>query len=369
MLFLLILLLSAPAVAQPVEFRPLVEIEYQTAHPVLGIEAAIAFDESWIWVGTPGGLYRLPQQLLPGAAPQLIAFEGKPILDLAVGDGALWVGKETEEVTGRASDHSFLRSTDGGTTFAPVDAALENCFGGFCRFMPVSQIKLHEGRIYATAGGNVVVTSDGGASWTALVGFLEPQACYDPTIELAGDRLLIGGECPLDVAYIRHGTLSGEGTGFVPGGEPRDALTPVLENRNVQFIRRIGDSSIVYAGIEGALLRSTDLGSSFDFVVHYELDSTEKYPYITHLAESDRGFFIAGFDKMDLLPYLATSADGIFWTDLSGAVQAADFNITAFVAVDPSGRLLAGLLDVERQLLRIGEIVQSPPRQRPARRP
>jgi len=54
-----------------------------------------------------------------------------------------------------------------------------------------------------------------------------------------------------------------------------------LENRNVQFIRR-GESNVVYAGIEGALMRSDDAGASYDFVLHYEGDAA-KYPYITHI--------------------------------------------------------------------------------------
>lgn len=81
---------------------------------------------------------------------------------------------------------------------------------------------------------------------------------------------------PARQRLLRTGTLTADG--LRGQEEPVDARTPFLENRNVQFIRRHGTSDVVHAGIESALLRSTNAGAAYDFLVHYGHDAP-KYPY------------------------------------------------------------------------------------------
>lgn len=269
------------------------------------IAAPFAQDEAWSWVGTPAGLYRVASPLEAGSEAELVAFEGGEILALYAREGALYVLKVAEESAGApATDRAFLRSTDGGATFVPLDDGLEECFGGYCAYLTASQAAFQGDVVFLNAGGNLVA-SQGGGPWTPLVGEIARQACYDPTFAVNGRRILIGGECPLDMAYVRAGTLR---EGMLEWElAPESVVTPPLGNRNVQFIEFLGDGSVVLSGIEGAILRSSDGGASFDFALFHELDDPFVYPYVTELlAPGDGAELLAGgFDKANMRPYLA----------------------------------------------------------------
>lgn len=348
------------------------DIVFDPKSEIHEISSAMVADSEWSYVATNGGLFRLPASIRKGDVAELVAFGGDRIVNLYVHDGALYVLKYGEEVRGTSAvDHTFLRSSDGGENFTPLDSALEACLGSFCGFMNASEADFQEGRIFLNAGGNFLVSDDDGGSWTALIGELTPAACYDPSFEVIGDRVLIGGECPLDTAYIRAGEL--EENGLQWKREPEAVLTPELENRNIQFITRIGDSSIVYAGIEGALLRSADLGASFEFVLHFIDGVSDKYPYIGQMIVSSRNpdlMLIGGFDKKDLAPYLAFSGDGgLTWTDRSKLLEFGDlgFRELLFLHEDADGRIFAGVQNFEARVVRIVELSEGTARRRPAR--
>ncbi len=241
--------------------------------------------------------------------------------------------------------------------------------------MAGSELIVSGDTLYYAAGGNVVASGDGGATWRALVGFLEPAFCYDPSIEVVGDRMLIGGECPLDVAYVRAGRLAPGGLSWLE--EPAPVITPELENRNVQFIHRFGESSIVFAGIEGALLRSFDGGASFEFAFHVPIDGAPKYPYIGSIwmPQSRAGtVLVAGFDKAapEGGAWMALSRDyGRTWVDLSDIIpRDASFrpDSVSFLEEDRDGRLLAGVVDVASSKVRILEVRVEDARRRTVRR-
>lgn len=348
----------------------LVDVSFEPREPFAPIESSFACDADSCYLGTSGGLFRLPSRVEPGAVAELVAFEGREIRNVYVHDGAIYVLKTgLESGNGPATDRTFFRSSDGGATFVPLDDGLEECFGGYCAYLSASEAAFQGDTIFTNAGGNLVASRDGG-SWVPLVGELARQACYDPTFAVSGNRVLVGGECPLDDAYVRHGMLR---EGLLEWElEPADAVTPELENRNVQFIRVIDGGPLVLAGIEGAILRSTDHGASWEYVYFHDIEDGVLYPYITQLLHlPDSGAFLAGgFDKANMRPWLAWSDDeGRTWKDISTVVTSdAAFDVLVFLHRDGEGRVLSGLLDVEGLVVRIVELGSREPRRRPARR-
>lgn len=358
--------------APPARATTLVDIPFGAGYPPGEIVASLAEESNAIWLGTSRGLYRLPKRIEAGSEATLVAFAGREIRNLVIHDGALYVLKATAEaVGGPSTDRGLLRTVDGGATFEPLDDGLEECLGGYCSYLSPSEAAFDGDTLFSNAGGNFLARS-GSGPWVALVGSLQQQACYDPSFAVNGTSVLIGGECPLDTAYVRRARLR---EGMLEWEQPpADAITPSLGNRNVQFIRFLGEGSTVIAGIEGAILRSSDGGASFGFALYYALDDPRGYPYVTELLDPSAGdgeLLAGGFDKATMAPYLAWSRDeGRTWHDVSRAVTSAHpgFDVLAFLHEDASGRLLAGLLDVETSTIRIVELTSAPPRRRPARR-
>ena len=339
-------------------------------------QADVVFLDGFGYFGTDGGLFRaaLPLGTVP---PERIAFEWTPVTDLAAGDGLLYATLDCGRPTGPgAATRSLLQSADGGLSWLPLDHQLEECLGGRCAPLVASQIDVIGGRIFVNAGGNVLVSGNEGASWTILQGASDSgkpqqQACYDPAFAVIGARLLMGGECPLDIAYLRSGTLRADGLEWEQA--PVAAETPFLENRNVQFIRSRGDSDVVYAGVEGALLQSVDAGALYDFVLHYALDAT-KYPYITHIlfpSTRPSTIVIAGFDKANGGPYLAVSSDnGATWRDESPLLPGSGSEswFVSSLAETPSGQIVIGVEDDATGSLYVSELRPVAARRRRAAR-
>lgn len=377
--FLVLTVLLSPAVLfgqLTSASTPLVTIDYD-AELSFVFDAALARTADATWIATPGGLYRLPLNIEEGE-PQLFAFEGRGVTKVYAHDGALYVLKDTRGTSPGDHDPGLLRLDPSSGEITQVDAQLRSCTGEVCQYMAGSEAKFVGQTIYYAAGGNLVVSPDGGETWKALVGFLEPAACYDLSFELSGSRLLYGGECPLDMAWLRWAELSSDGTAIDAG--PFDAVTPELENRNIQFIRRLPGSSLLFAGIEGAMLRSSDFGASWEFVHRYHNGGADegKYPYIgSLLAPSGReGVLVAGgFDKAkaEAAAWLAISHDGgSTWLDRSVQLRQSDgfsADTLSFLAEDADGRILAGLVDLGSTRLRVVELSVEPSRRRAVRRP
>jgi hypothetical protein len=351
--------------ANRVRVTPLVTISYP-APSIAGADFGnIAFSEQFAFIGTDGGLFRAALPLTATTTPQRVAFEATPITGIAHRAGVLYVIPDVDHPTGPgATTRVLLKSVDEGVTWTPIDQRLEECHSGFCEFLMSSQIELIGDRVFINAGGNVLVSADEGASWNVLFGATstgEPQAqaCYDPSFAIIGQRLLLGGECPLDSAYLRTGTLRPDLLDWQE--EPSDAQTPFLENRNVQFIRQRGTSNVVFAGIEGALMRSDDAGASYDFVLFYEGDAV-KYPYITHIVFPSRSastIVIGGFDKAKGGPFLSVSFDdGATWNDRSYLLPGIGderWSLTKLQEM-PDGRIVVGAEDDEHGALHLFEL-------------
>jgi hypothetical protein len=255
-------------------------------------------------------------------------------------------------------EHALCALSADRSTFVPRDAGLKVCAAGTCTTLSMSDLKQVNDRLYTNAGGgqNVLASNDGGAHWRVLTGFFDQDICTHPAFEIVGDRLFVGGECPLDAAFLRAYRLAADGVSLAS----RDALPvalPALENRNVQFIRATS-AQRVFAGVEGGLLRSEDGGKSFRFVIEHPLSGGKNYPYIRHLlalAGKPDTLVAGGFDKATQKPYLAWSKDGgTTWTDLSallpGYVRNLDDGSAAAVtaiAEDPQGRVLVAVNEKE----------------------
>jgi hypothetical protein len=329
---------------QPLQQLP---IDPGTEVPTYGY----ARDAQFEYLATPKGLYR--SSPLATSAPQLIAFGGEAVHAVAVNDGALYVAKGAVNEAATHPEHTLVRSTDHGATFTNLDAGLLDCSILPCAYLVPTRLAFGPDQIYVNAGGNVLVSDNDGATWHQLYGLQsngKPAAQVCPVkFELTGSRLLLGGECPLDVAWLHRGTLKPNLLEWAD--EPRPVTAPEMENRNIQFIRHAG-GDVVYAGIEGALLKSTDGGESFRYVLHYALDAPDRYPYLGQFViapQDPRVMLIGGFDKKNAVGYLAWSRDGgESWQDVSYLVGEA---FVSLLTVDAEGRVLIGLQNGARFVL------------------
>lgn len=343
-----------------------------TNNPATGKFAKIAFDDQFAYLATSDGLFRTSRIITPDSPLTFLGFANYSILNLYVHQNVLYVLKVGGDPRSNTLDaHSFLKSTDHGQTFIPLDEALQWCYkGDFCQYMYVSQILFRNNLIFITSGGgyNFFVSNDEGKSWKALLGLLEPAVCSDVKVEIIGRKVLLGGECPLDFAFLKVGTLREDMLGWADGGYPRDVMgVKEMENRNVQFIRHSPNTSFALAGAEGALLRSSDLGETYQYKIVYP-GVSGKYPYIHELLESgtNKDLFIAGgFDKGGgLVGYLTYSFDhGDTWTDISHLINPAgspSFDV-AFIQEDPSGRVLVGLTQKNESKVVLAEVLVTAP--------
>jgi len=164
------------------------------------------------------------------------------------------------------------------------------------------------------------------------------------------------------------GTLQPDLLSWASGGEFKPVSTPALENRNLQFIERRRDSSLVFAGVEGGILKSTDKGATFRYVLKYPIAGSQKMPYVEQilypLTHPDL-FLATGWDKgITQASYLAYSIDhGESWADFSELAMTPELisKEVAFLQEDPFGRILVGLVNHQTKVLTIAEILVEMP--------
>jgi hypothetical protein len=309
------------------------------------MKATLPLDGGSRWTEVPLGACALPKQDAANT-------ERTPLLR-TLGSN-LWLFQPAQErQQGQPGEHSLcsLTSTGVSSTFTPRDQPLDNCIGNWCAPLAMSELKLAGNRLYTNAGAgqNLFVSDDAAASWRVVLGQFDSMVCTHQAFQVVGDRLLVGGECPLDFAYVRAYRLGADGK--LASNTELPVTLPKLDNRNVQFIEQVAGTQRVFAGVEGGLLRSEDGGQSFKFVIEKPIEGAKTYPYIRSflaLSGKPETLVVGGFDKVNALPYLAWSADGgANWTDISallpGYARAA--GDTAFAEVtslsqDPQGQVI-----------------------------
>lgn len=261
---------------------------------------------------------------------------------------------------GPAQQHVLCSMDAGSATFVPKDAGLRACNEYYCSNLWMTDIAQAGTRLFSNAGGgrNLMVSDDRAASWRVLLGAFDNDICTHQAFHVMGDRVLVGGECPLDFAFLSAYQLSADGAGLATGDE-LPLTVPALENRNIQFIDTVPGTQRVFVGVEGGLLRSDDGGRTFKFVIHHPIEGNTSYPYIrkfVSLKSKPDTVIVGGFDKERAKPYLAWSANGgDTWTDLSHLLPGyhreprADGAIAQVMALaeSPDGRLLVVLNEEE----------------------
>lgn len=274
---------------------------------------------------------------------------------------SLWLFQPWYEgaVTGKA-EHALCALDDAAATFAPKDQSLRACYEQYCYTLWMDELKMVGTRLFSNpgAGVNLFVSDNKAASWRVLLGQFDSMTCYHQSFHVVGTRLLVGGECPLDFAFIRAYQLSADGSRLASQNE-LPVTVPELENRNIQFIDSIDGTQRVFAGVEGGLLRSDDGGRSFKFVIRHAIEGAAMYPYVKSflaLKGKPNVLVVGGFDKANARPYLAWSNDGgDKWTDISAMLPgynrtkgdtSLSGQVTSLVE-DPQGRILLTLNEDE----------------------
>jgi hypothetical protein len=336
------------------------------AHEIFYNTSAMAFDESYAYLATPAGLYRAPTPLGPASQFKLVGFHGLPIIKVYVHQGVLYVLKYGQETKGGpATEHSFLKSVDHGSTYIPIDNGLQECLENYCYYLTPTQAQFKDDLIYLNAGGgpNLMFSNNGGASWTSLLGTMQQMTCSSQAFELVATRMLVGGLC-LESAYLRGGTLQPDLMSWTQ--LPANVSTPSLGARLVQIIKNKPGTPDVYAGIGGGLLKSTDSGQTFRYVIQYL--GGNMFPYVGSIlfpANSPNLIIIGGRDNNRTGPFLAYSRDnGEKWYDISPQAllyaglpgPGTNLDQIDFVTQDPQGRIYAGLRHLDTDTIIVLQI-------------
>lgn len=325
--------------------------------PVTTSGTAYARDAQHEYLATGAGVFRAPR-IATGPLQQLTTEAANGV---TVDGDTLYVLRSWPEATSPAP--TLLRSRDGGATFETNADELRDCslepWTHRCDYLVPQRLAIGDGRMFLEASGNLLVAKQGTTDWKVLIGSTvngKPAAQMCPIAhERIGTRIIAGSECPLDIAWIGSGVLNEDLLDWSVPFSQRGTITPPLSNRMIQFVKHIG-GDVVYAGAEGALLKSTDGGRSFRFVVYHSIaeqfgyltpPAVPRYPYIQQLVVSSRqpGLVVAGgFDKASQsAAYLAYSTNGgETWRDVSELVSG---RLVSLLAEDADGRILVGVTD------------------------
>jgi hypothetical protein len=330
--------------------RVVSEISFSRAFSHPDASADLVFDDAFAYLAAPGGLYRTPLPLSSQSSFALIGFQDTNIFRLYVHSGSLFVLKESVANAGtNATDHSILRSDDHGSTFVPLDGALQECGSGFCEYLAATEaIFVGRSMIINAGANNLLISADNGAAWTPLIGGFHRGICPAEPFELVGRRLLVGSAC-LETGTIQSGVLTTDLSGWTQ--LPGSAGLPDMSDRGVLTIKSKPYSANVYAGVWGGLLKSTDSGRNFRFVISYPIVGAfdPNIETIFFPSHASNVIVAAGRDSDRL--FLAYSKDGgETWLDISaadqlfiGAQNSSGSTSVDFIKEDQHGNIFAGV--------------------------
>ncbi len=318
----------------------------------------LRLDETSSYFVAPEGVWRGPAILAPDVRLVPLKLPAGAIENFYLADDAWFLLKEHGN-DGRV----FLRSDDEGKSWQPWDDGLEVEWGGRKSRMVPTRMAWQNGVVFLNAGGgrNFMSSRDGGKHWALLAGSWGMQPASAGEFLVGGADVLLGGEAPLDFAYLNKGELAGDAATWKK--EPEFVAPEGIENRNVQFIEAHPDGKALLAGVEGGLLESDDGGSSWRFSQRFE-SGEGSYPYFQHIsfsASRPDWIWAGGFDKAtDGLPYLSVSADrGKTWMDVSKALRAnPDWRDLLSIHESADGSTWVSVFDSKRMRVEVGVLAE-----------
>jgi hypothetical protein len=226
--------------------------------------------------------------------------------------------------------------------------------------MLVSWMEPYKGRLYCDLGGgdNIAYSEDNGFSWTLIQGEWD-RSIYRFSHLLLNDYLYMGGEAPLDDAWIWRYKFSPDGLQII--SEERLTTKEQMGNRNVMELIYNSETSTIFAGAEGAILRSRD-GERFTYSLSFSSSGVPGfYPYF-------KKFGLSG--KSSKLIFSIGSRRGktcsLFYSDENGAEgswRQIEYATTAtvdwpqFLHELPNGDILVGTLEEKPSTLNV-ELVE-----------
>jgi hypothetical protein len=287
----------------------------------------IAVDKNYIYLSTGNYLYRADKNKFRERKDWKRIYKSEAIKNIYVYGQKLFILQEPALNAEGLAEHVLLVSYDQGDTFEPRDEGLRYCYTyngqEVCNYFSSSQIFIKNGIIFLNSiGSDILISHDEGKTFKSIENSpIDKSYCYDNAFSIIGNKVLVGGECPLDFAYLKKGAIDQNFLDWQNSQDPIDSLTDIeMSNRNIHFIKKLG--RYVFAGAEGAIFRSTNNGDSYRATLLYpkpgSLD-TVKYPYVKQITKQQSGNILAsGTDKVTELPFLARSMDnGLTWVNVT----------------------------------------------------
>lgn len=319
----------------------------------------LRFDNKHSYFVLPEGIWRGPARLNSGAMLFPLKLPKGEIQNFYVINDTWFLLKEPS-----ADGRVFMRSNDEGATWQPMDDGLEIVSGNHKTRLVATRMTQQQNVVFLNAGGgiNFMSSSDGGKCWSSLVGNMSIQMASAGKFLVQETNVILGGEAPLDMAYLNKGELHINGVQWIK--QPQSVAPDGLENRNIQFIESHFDGKSFFAGVEGGVLKSDDRGASWRWVQRFT-QSDPKYPYIQHICFGDVSnglMWVSGWDKPnDSLPYLSVSMDGgETWMDISNILMRnPDWRNALMLQRDYEGRILIGVFDPKKDQVEIGLLIKT----------
>ena len=380
----ILLSLSLNSATSKVTFETVREVPFNNKYDLSthGMQILFAFwvdlDDTTV-LTTPDALYRFSGKLdsstilkhtdVGAAIPRIVDGQGKTLLYLDAyvpgNDGARYF-------VSHDSARSFL-SVDDAFRFEWWNSLHEEWAEDY---LVTSWLQYSDGVWYCNAGNSPMLhgSLDNGVSWDMV--FNPMPSGETGNLAASGgshiviDRLILsGGEAPLDMAWIHRAKLDETGLGLA---ELPSTVTDweLLGNRDIQTFHYNRRYRTIFAGAEGAVLRSTDKGQEFEYSFKYPYSSDgsnvaipegseDAYPYVTSFSTPSShatAVVAGGYDKPASTAYLAWSPDnGETWVNLSGHVRDLG-QYTAFIVEDAYERILVGVSCGERGRLTVAEL-------------
>src|ERR1044072_6863122 len=161
----------------------------------------LRFDGRYIYAASPKSIARTSEPLTNASQFVTLATPAGEITNLYALDGHLYLLKQSAP---GSDPHTFMRSDDNGVSFVAMDEGLEIRESGTATKLAPTRMATSDGIIFLNAGGgvNFMSTSDMGKSWILLAGTWGTQMCYPGKFHVQKQSVVLGGECPLDDAYL-----------------------------------------------------------------------------------------------------------------------------------------------------------------------